>query len=364
LIGQRNFAALLGLSVLSSGGLLLLMPVAASHGAAAMIVAYTCAAGIAVAAATFFYGARQRRVSLVKRSEAAGPGAWEVWRFGLVQLASVIGLNAAGWWTASLVARGDRSMMQMGLYAAAIQLRNVIAIIPGLVTQSNFALLTEESGKQYGGAGRVLIACTLVATLLSVGLAGIAIATLPWTLGRMYSHAFQSAELAASLAICTALVHMAAAPAAARLTIVSLRLTGIINGVWTVLVIGLATWLVRGAGAIEATGIFLVAHCVSAVLVLVALKRLSGLPRGLLSLSMTSLAASVGFAALAYARYGVLGRRIPLSVAIFLATLGLLWIAVRLGHKSMLLPGDFVRRQIREFGAAVIGKAAFRASTN
>jgi hypothetical protein len=255
-------------------------------------------------------------------------------------------------------------MMQMGLYAVAIQLRNIVATIPGLVTQSNFTLLTEENGKQYGGAGRVLTACTLVATLVSVGLAGIAIATLPWTLGRVYSHAFQPAELAASLAICTALVHMASAPAASRLTIVSLRLTGIINGVWTVLVIGLATWLVRGAGAIEATSIFLLAHCVSAVLVLVALKRLAGLPPGLISLSMTSLAASVGFAVLAYARFGVLGRRITLSAAILLATLGVLWVVVRLAHKSRLLPHDFLSQRVREFGAAVMGKAAFKAWTH
>jgi hypothetical protein len=263
------------------------------------------------------------------RSGSSGPRAWQVWRFGMVQLAAVIGLNAAGWWVASLVAREDRSMVQMGLYAAATQLRNLIAIVPGLVSQSSYALLAEERGIAYGGPGRVLIGCTLAATLLAVGLAGVGVATLPWTLGKIYGSAFQPGELAASFAICTALVHMAAAPAAARLTLVSLRLTGIINAVWTVLVIALATSLIRDAGAVDATGVFLIAHVVSALLVLLALKRRAELPPGLLTLSMISLAAAGALAALACARLQWPGQSVYLSIAMPVVMLGLLLLAVR-----------------------------------
>jgi O-antigen/teichoic acid export membrane protein len=348
LIGQRRFSALLGLSALFGGGLLLVIPVVASHGPSSMIVAQASVAGAAVAVCVVVLW-QSRTVTPTCRGRASGPSVGHIWRFGLVQLAAVIGLNAAGWWAASLVARGDRSMVQMGLYAAATQLRNVIAIVPGLVSQSSFALLAEERGLTYGGPGRVLIGSTLVATLLAVGLSGLAVATLPWTLGALYGAAFRPAELAASLAICTALVHMAAAPAASRLTLVSLRLTGIVNAIWTVLVIGLATWLIRDVGAVEATSVFLIAHFVSALLVLVALRHRAALPAGLLTLSVTSLSAAGALAVLAYVRLNWPGQSIPVSIAMLLLTTGLLLATVRSGHKVLVLPSDFLGRRIRHF---------------
>jgi O-antigen/teichoic acid export membrane protein len=353
LIGQRSFGALLFLSVLWGGGLLLAMPLAASHGAAAMIIAQASVAATWVAAS----------IACRHQFGIAMPGstgwaidrrAWDIWRFGLAQLAGFIGLNAAGWWTSSLVSRGDPSMVQMGFYAAATQLRNIISMVPGLVSQSSYALLTEERGSLYGGAGRVLIACTIAEMLLAMGLAGLGIATLPWTLGRLYGESFRRAELAASLAMCTAVIQMASEPAASRLMIISVRLMGIINGVWTLLVIGLGSWFIRGFAAVEATNILLLAHAVSAVLVLVSLKRLGELPRGLFSLSLTSIAAAGSFAAFAWARFTRPNQTVALSVSILVLTLALGWVAVRLACKFALSSNDFPRGRIRDFAVALL----------
>jgi O-antigen/teichoic acid export membrane protein len=356
LIGQQSFATLLVLSAFCGGGLLLAMPFAASHGAAVMIVAQASVAATVVAACMIC--APQLSIAMPSRSvSTVSQGAWQIWRFGLVQLAAFIGLNAAGWWTASLVSRSDRSMVQMGFYAAATQIRNVIAMVPGLVQQSSYALLTEERGTRYGGAGQVLIGCTLVTTLLSVGLAGVGVATLPWTLGRIYGDTFRRAELAVSLAMCTAVIHMASAPAASRLTIVSLRLTGIINAVWTMLVIGLGVWLIRGFAAVEAMIIFLVAHTVSAALVLVSLKHLGELPSGLISLYLTSIVAAGGFAAFAWARFTQPNQTLGLSASILLLTLALGWVAVRLACKFALSSDDFPRGRVRDFALALLSRS-------
>ena len=340
LIGQRKFRTLLGLSAVFGAGLIVSIPAAASKGPAAMILAYACLAGASV---TLCVAGMRRCKRLLdrRRGVASGPGAWDVWRFGLVQLAAFIGLNAAGWWTASLVSRSDPSMLQMGFYAAATQLRNLFAMAPGLVTQSSYALLTEERATQYGGTARVLIGCSVIATLLSIGLAGIGVATLPWTLGTVYGHAFQPAELPASLAICTGLVHMSGAPASSRLTILSLKLTGIINAIWTVLVIALTTGLIRGAPAIQATAILLVTHAISTLLVLVGLKLRAELPGELVPLSGISLAAAAVFAAVAYARTLQPAQSVPLSAFIIAVTAGLLYAGLRYGHKFALAYGGF-----------------------
>jgi hypothetical protein len=75
-----------------------------------------------------------------------GPGIGSIWGLGMVQLASVVGLNAAGWWIASLVARGDVTLAQMRLFAIAGQCRNIASLVLGLLTQSSYSLLAEQSG--------------------------------------------------------------------------------------------------------------------------------------------------------------------------------------------------------------------------
>jgi hypothetical protein len=169
----------------------------------------------------------------------------------------------------------------------------------------------------------------------------------------MYGRGFQPAELAASLAISTALVHMASTPASARLSVVSLKLSGVINGIWTVLVIVLASLVIRGAGAVQATGILLIGHTLSAVLILVALKRRGELPSGLIGLSMVSWCCAALLVVLAFARSTQAAYIASLSAAVLLMTPVFIWVSVRIGLKFTGASDGFVRRSIQSLYAVL-----------
>jgi O-antigen/teichoic acid export membrane protein len=290
LIGERRFSILLLLSVMVGFGLLLVVPSTARFGPASMLAGQSSAVLFAVVTTSWFVYRFAGAQLFSAHDSSAGPSVWGVWTFGLVQLTGVIGLNAAGWWVASLVARYDPSLVQMAFYAIASQLRNVAALAPSLVGQCSFAMLTEEGGQDFGGSGRVLTVSMLVASLLATLCAGAAISVLPWILGHLYGSAYRGAELACSLAIATALVHMSSAPAASRLTVVSLRVTGAINLAWAVFAAALGSWFVPRQGAAAAAATFFAAHVLSMILILIWLRRLRALPPGVISVSALNLA--------------------------------------------------------------------------
>lgn len=339
LTGQRRYTALLVLSILAGGGMLLTVPAASLIGAKAMIAGQAAVATVAVAVCVLFAG----RLGIRSTAPPEGDDGPKlrlsyVWLFGVGQLFGVVGLNAAGLWTASLVSRADQTLLQMSFYVAATQIRNVIAMIPGLVQQSCYAMLGEESAGGYGGPGRVLIASTLLASLLALALTGTAIAVLPWALRLAYGNAFRGAEPAAALAIATALVHMSGAPAVSRLTILSLRSIAVVNAVWAVLVIALGPIFIPRGGAVPATAILLSMHFLSALLVLGGLWNRGELPRGLIAVSSPMLAGSCLFAVLAWIRWTVPSLRAGISLGIFVLTLALMGLAVIAGQSAGCAP--------------------------
>jgi hypothetical protein len=197
----------------------------------------------------------------------------QIWAFGLVQLSGLIVLNLAGWWLTSLVARSDKSLAQVGLFAVAHQLRNVVALGPALLTESALALMIGGHETSARDPGRVLAVCTFASVGVTVLCAGIGIIVLPWALPLAYGAAFRPGVLPAALALSTSVVHMGSAPAGARLTIVSIRVWGIINAVWAALVAISATAFVTQGGATSATAIYLAAHFVSGTMTFAYLRR-------------------------------------------------------------------------------------------
>lgn len=332
LIGQRRYAGLLTLSVLFGGSLVLVLPVAARRGPSSMVLGQAAAATGAILLCVLL----ARKLSFAPPScagRAQGPRLGSVMRFGLVQLAGVAGINAAGWWTATLVARADLSLAQSAWFSIAMQLRNICAVPGWLVAQTAYAQLTEDRGRQYGGAGRVTVLTTIVATAVSLLAAGSAAALIPWLVPHLYGKDFAGAELAATLAVATGLVHMSAAPAAARLTVVSLRLTGIINAAWSVLLVVLGSWLVSPGGAAGAAGCFLGAHIFSALAVAVALLSKNSVPREMIGVSVPGLAGSIAIAGLGWLRAAG-PHKIELSAAMLAVAALLAAIAVYQGCKS------------------------------
>jgi hypothetical protein len=154
----------------------------------------------------------------------------------------------------------------------------------------------------------------------------------------LFGKAFAGAEPAVAIAVATALVHMAAAPAASRLTILSLKMIGFINGIWAVAVIAMGPVLIPRSAAVFATAILLANHLVSAVLVLVCLWKKDSLPRGLVAISMPMMAGSVLFAVLGWLRFARPDLRGPMSLGIFAVTLLLIAITFRAGRAAGFLP--------------------------
>jgi O-antigen/teichoic acid export membrane protein len=333
LIGQRRYAGLLALSALFGGTLLIVLPTAAGHGPSSMVLGQAATATGAILICVLL--ARKLRFAPQPPSagRTRGPRPGVIMRFGLVQLAAVIGINAAGWWTASMVARADISLAQSAWYSVAMQLRNMCAMPGWLISQTAYAQLTEKSGQQYGGAGRVTLLSTIVATLVSLLAAGPAAALMPWLVFHLYGRSFAGAEFAATLAVATGLIHMSAAPAAARLTVVSLRLTGVINAAWSVLLVGLGSWLVPKGGAAAGAACFLAAHLFSTAAVLAALLYLRSVPRELIGISLPALTGSVAIAGLGWLRAAG-PHKTALSAAMLAVTAGLAAITFHHGRKT------------------------------
>lgn len=338
LVGQQKFRGLLVLSAVSGVGMLLLLPAAAHAGAAAMIGGHAAVTLLAVAACVLT--ARRYGVTPAASAgdDADGPGARALVKFGVVQLGAMVGLNIATMWVAALIVRSDTSLLQMGVYAVANQFRGMASIVPGMLAQVSYPLLTAESGRDYGGADRVLSVNTFLSTLLTVIFAGAVVAFLPWILPLMYGRSYAGAEVPSALLLATAVAHMGGAAAANRLSIVSLRASGVVNAAWAASLVLLGVWLVPAAGASGATAAFMAAHVGSALAVLAVLRGAGALPRGVLGLSLTGIAAAVVFALLAYLRSVDRPRQGAFTCALLVALLAFTLALLRFGRKRGWLP--------------------------
>lgn len=307
-VGQRHLAALLLLSVLVGAGMLTLLPTTAyRHDPRAMLVAQGAVAIVAVLICIAF----ARRLGLRATPSSLPPlplGSMlrEVWTFGGIQLASLIGSNISGWWLSAVVARNDTSLVQISFLTIANQLRNLVALAPSLLTEGSYAVMADPRHEETRTPQRVMALCCYAALAVSVLLALAGMIAVPWLLTLLYGSAYAGAGTTIALGLATAVAHMGTAPAAARLTIVSLRATAVINTVWAVIVAVAATLLlVRGGSAWQAMGVYFLAHFVSALLVLLTLKRKDNLPVGMLPLFAVSMFAVVSASVLAFMRGAV-----------------------------------------------------------
>jgi O-antigen/teichoic acid export membrane protein len=338
LIGQQKFRALILLSIVSGVGMLLILPVAAHISASAMIGGHAGVALLAVSSCALL----SRRLGIVpataRAEEVAGPGVRTIATFGLVQFGAVVGINIASWWLASLVARADVSLLQMGMYAVANQFRGLASILPGMLAQVTYPLLTAETGHHYGGPDRVMLVNTFLATALVIIFAGLAVVLLPWILPSLYGRAYVGAEVPSILLLATAISHMGGTAAANRVSIVNLRALGVINGLWAVAVVLVGIWLVPKAGATGAAMAFFAGHLFSQLAVLLVLKQARALPGGLLRLSLTGTFSAVVFATLAYFRSLQPLHRGAWTIALTASLLLFLFMLLHFGLKRGWLP--------------------------
>ena len=337
-IGTREFAPFLFLSGLVGVGSLIAIPTMAHLGATHMVAGQAAAVLLATIVSGVLILRRQGGKSAAGPKKVENVSLGKVWRFGLVQLGGVVGLNAAGWWTATLVARGDSTLSQVAFYTVATQWRNLCGLLPNMVQQGNFAFFTDKGSVGFGGATRVVSVSALFASILAILCAGFVIVPVPFMLRHFYGTGYTAAELPAAFAVATVIVHMGISPASSRLTVISLRWTAVINAIWSVLVIAAGSMLIPAGGATAATATLFAAHVLSAVLTLFALWRLGALPEGLTRVAALNITIAFLIGALAWLRtmhpeHAVLAN----SLLLILPVAGTL-LLVRLGQSFGALP--------------------------
>lgn len=346
LLGQQKFYGLLVLSLVSGVGMLAVLPLTARVSAGAMIAGQGSVALFAVLICVSLSGSlgiKPRRSNPGER----GPGIRPVFTFGLVQFSAFAGISIASWWLATLVARSDPSLNQMGFYAIANQFRGFAAIAPGFLAQVVYSSLTNESGAAYGGADRVLLSSTIITTLLVTIVAGFTIIILPWGLPAVYGRSYALAEVPTLILLATAIIHMSGQAGAQRLSIIRLRDAGVINALWALMLIVLGIISIPVAGAAGAAAAFLLAHAVSNLLVNISLHRHKALPPGYLLTTVLTIICGLLLAALGYARTFRPASNFGLTAWLTAIWMAALLVVTLVGIKNGCLPRLSMRRTDR-----------------
>lgn len=355
--GQRRIRALLLLCSAVGVGMVALLPlVAAQHRPVRMILVQALVAGTAVALCLTL--ARPLRLNSAAHAGSPfklGPLLREVWSFGFVQLAGLVGMNLSGLWLTTLVARDDTTLVQMSFFAIANQLRNIVGLGPSLLTESSYSIMAASDADLPKTPDQVMALCTFLSMVFALLLAGCGMLVLPWALGLLYGRAYAGAGAVVAAGLAVAVVHMGNAPAAARLTIVSLKTTAVVNTVWAVFVAAAATAaLLHGGSAAVGMAVLLAAHVLSASLVLAALWWRDSLPRGVAPLFALGALLAVGLAVLGSLRQFFPKYELSLSLAmaaLFACTLGAL---LAIGSRHRWLPNRHAAHQLVHLALARI----------
>ncbi len=337
-IGTRQFVPFLFLSGLVGAGSLLAVPTMARFGATHMVAGQAAAVLLAAAVSAVLIFRRQSVKQKSAGLSADRVSVGKIWRFGLVQLGGVVGLNAAGWWTATLVARGDSTLLQMAFYTVATQWRNLCGLLPNMVQQGNFAFFTDHGSAHFGGATRVVSVSSIFASILGLLCSGFVIVPIPFVLRYLWGPSYAAAEVPAAFAIATVIVHLGISPASSRLTVISLRWTAVINAIWSVLVIIAGTVVIPHGGATAATATLFAAHVFSVFLVLFALRRLSALPDGLTGIAALNVALAFVIGGLAWLRAMHPEHSTLANLLLLLSPVVGTWLLIRLGQSCGALP--------------------------
>lgn len=349
-VGQRRLAAVVLLSVIVGAGMVSLLPWAArSHHPVRMIAAQGMVTLTAVAVCLLL----ARPLGLfAARTGAVLPLAHmlrEVWGFGLIQLAGLVGSNLSGWWLIALVARSDTTLVQMSFFAIASQLRNIVGLVPGLLTEGSYAVMADPADEHLRTPHHVMALCTFAATSVSFVIASLGMVVLPYVLGHLYGHTYMGGVTTAAIGLSIAVVHMGNAPAAARLSIVSIRSTGVINTVWAIFVAAAATLLLlHGGSAAMAMAIFFAAHVLSALLVLGVLAWKDHVPAGMVSLFLLSSVSVLALAVLSLLRERHAAHHLMVDAMMVATFVGSSAAIVLLGKRHCWLPTAAAVRKLRQ----------------
>jgi O-antigen/teichoic acid export membrane protein len=326
LLGQSYYRGIVFLSIIFGLLMAAFLPLAAPRGPRWMVGTHAVAAFVALGVVMFLI-IHRFRIKLGERVSTEVPMS-RMLRFGILQVGSGTAVSLLMIGMMALLVRyappeevvgamlTPLSMVQMdgpamalsagaglvsflglrevGYFSAASSLRNLIALIPGLLLQVSYGLMTDRRSESYGGAKRIVLVNTWLSAIFIIPTAGVGMAVMPWLLPLFFGRDFAEGVPAASLLLATATAHTVSQAAVNRISIVKLRWLAGLNILW-VLVAGACGWfLIPRLGASGVAVSLLIAHCATMLAVPEVLRLLGELHRGLWMITLIGLAGALG----------------------------------------------------------------------
>lgn len=358
MLGLSYYRGLVLLSSIFGVMMLCLMPLAAMRSPRMMVFTHGVCA-LTACIAVFMVLRRKFELKLFSPSTREVP-IIHMLRFGLVQLGSSAAVNVVMMVLMALLVRyasreellsaslmplgfalqqGSVWMINVGLscvpmfgfrevgyYTAAGSMRNITALVPGLLNQTTIGLMTNLRGEQFGGVNRIVVINTWLSAIFVMPVTAVALILLPWLLPLVYGKGFIGGVAPASYLLVVGMIHMISQPAVNRLTVVRPRTVMLVQIAWIVVALGAAFLLVPRMGASGVALALLLAHTASALLVLVGLKWHQSLPRFLTQLTVVGIVGGISLlVVLDYQHLNLWHASNGMVVAITLAILYCLW---------------------------------------
>lgn len=339
-VGQRRLKAVILLSAVAGLGMVTVLPAASHFGPIPMIFGQSAVAVGAVLVCLALYKPLELRPPApVERAEPFVPLLKKVWSYAVMQVGGLVGLNAAGWWLTSLVAKGDTSMVQMGFFAVAHQFRNVVALVPSLLIEGSFAEMAKQNSEIESTPNNVMALCCYASTLICLVVAGAGIVVVPWMLTLIYGKAYTAAASATAIALATSLAHMSTGAAWQRLSVISIKAAAVVNTIWAIYVAAVATtFLLHASTAAKGAAVYLTAHVLQAIIIVAVLKRKGNMPAGLPRVLAWGLGSIVWLAILSVARDFSPDHQVLLTAVCVLSWISSSLVLIYMGKRLHWLP--------------------------
>jgi len=321
LLGQLYHRGMLVLSIVFGVLMVLLLPPAAIKGPRWMVATHALCTTIALATTVILL---IRRYHLLRRNEVAEQLPMvRMFRFGVLQLGSGTAINLVMLWmlallvrfappedmlSAAIVPMGGTilhgtalvltigvafspllGLREVGYYNAASSIRNLASMLPGLLLQVTYGLMTDRRGEQYGGVNRVLLINTWLSAFFIIPVVGVGMAVMPWLLPFFFGRGFAEGVVPACYLLAVAAVHTVSQAAVNRLSVVRARTLGLVNLLWVGVAMVAGWLLVPREGATGVAQSLLIAHVVTMLVVPETLRPYRGLPAGLRFLTLVGL---------------------------------------------------------------------------
>jgi O-antigen/teichoic acid export membrane protein len=221
------------------------------------------------------------------RAAAAGSGdegerLGAMLRFGAVYLASNAILAPVMWLVAWRLSALPLGLEGLGYWGAAHQLKNIVALLPGLVSQVALPLLAFHSVDQETSGFRATLRSSVLVSGIAVLPLGVLLMLFASPLLSLFGTEFRAGAGLAQAVIAGSVCHLFAMPIVHALTIGNVNLTAVVNLIWAGVLLTVVWSLLPAQGALAAGLGWFAAHAASMVLTVLFVRRQRGIDRATL----------------------------------------------------------------------------------